>query len=115
MFRAAEYCSHHSAVGWSYQNWGVTMNKLIAPVAGLALSAVVAVSVAQARSCSEQGQGCQSWVRTNVPAASQATYIGKCRAEVGRCIARCKGGNKFFVGVYEGAGGGQQYPIDECK
>jgi len=26
-----------------------------------------------------------------------------------------KAGNKVFIGVYSGAGGGQSYPIDECK
>jgi hypothetical protein len=91
------------------------MKKLIAPVAGLALSALFAVSLAQARSCSEQGQGCKTWVRENVPAAHQAKYSGRCSAEVKACITRCNGGNKIFIGVYDGPGGGQHYPIDACK
>ena len=91
------------------------MKKLFAPVAGLALSAFLAVTSAQAVSCSQQGQSCQGWVRSNVPAAAQASYLGKCKAEIGKCIARCNGGDKFFVGVYEGAGGGQHYPIEACK
>ena len=46
-------------------------------------------------------------MRSNVPAAAQGSYLDKCKAGIGRCIARCNGGNKFFVGVYEGAGGGR--------
>jgi hypothetical protein len=92
---------------------GATMNKLIAPVAGLALAAFAAVSSAQAVSCSQQAAKCRVWAAAQGPQA--ASYAAKCNAEISRCVARCKAGNKVFIGVYEGSGGGQSYPIDECK
>ena len=97
----------------SCQNRGVTVNKLIAPGAGLALAALFAVSSAHAVSCTQQAAKCRGWAAGQGPQA--ASYAAKCNAEISRCVARCKGGNKVFIGVYEGAGGGQSYPIDQCK
>ncbi|MFO1109609.1 MAG: hypothetical protein U1E61_10535 [Bradyrhizobium sp.] len=89
------------------------MNKSIAPVAGLALAAFLAVAPAHAVSCTQQAASCRSWAAGQGPQA--AAYAAKCNAEISRCVARCKGGNKVFIGVYDGPGGGQSYPIDECK
>jgi hypothetical protein len=89
-----------------------TMNKLIAPVTGLVF-AFFAVSSAHAVSCTQQAGKCRTWAAGQ--GAQAASYAAKCNAEISRCVARCKAGNKVFIGVYEGAGGGQSYPIDECK
>lgn len=88
------------------------MKKLIAPVAWLAF-AFFAVSSAHAVSCTQQAGKCRTWAAGQ--GAQAASYAAKCNAEIPRCVARCKAGNKVFIGVYEGAGGGQSYPIEECK
>jgi hypothetical protein len=70
------------------------------------------VGQASAVSCSQQSKACMDWAKTNIPdAAQQKGAIGTCRNEIPKCIARCKGGNKFFVGI----GGSNQYPIDTCS
>jgi hypothetical protein len=74
---------------------------------------VAATSTSFAVSCTTQGQTCQAWARGQGNEA--AGYIAACKAEVPACISRCKGGTKAFIGVSRGAGGGQHYPIDECK
>ena len=33
-----------------------------------------------------------------------------CRAEIPKCKARCKAGEKYFIGI----GGSNRYPIDTC-
>jgi hypothetical protein len=101
------------AMGVSGQKPGGTMNKPIALVAGFALSAFFAVSSAQAVSCTQQAGSCRTWAAGQ--GAQAAKYSAKCNAEIPRCVARCKAGNKVFIGVFEGSGGGQSYPIDECK
>lgn len=70
------------------------------------------VGQASAVSCTQQSKACMDWAKTNLPdAAQQKGAIGVCRNEVPKCIARCKGGNKYFVGI----GGSTQYPIDTCS
>jgi hypothetical protein len=54
--------------------------------------------------CGLRGQG-----------AEAASYAAACTREVSACIRRYKGGSKVSLGVYKGAGGGQQYPVSDCK
>jgi hypothetical protein len=84
------------------------MKKLIAATA-LASSAFLATTSAYAVSCTQQGGECRAWA--NNQGGQSATYVAKCNAEVPRCIARCKGGNKVFIGVSQGL----HYPITDCK
>jgi hypothetical protein len=73
---------------------------------------IASVETASARSCSEQGVLCVGWAKANVPdAARQRAAMGICREEIPKCRARCKAGNKYFVGI----GGSNQYPIDTCN
>jgi len=85
------------------------MKKLFAATA-LASSIFLASTSAFAVSCTQQGNECKAWA--NGQGAPAASYRSACAAEVGRCIARCKQGQKVFVGVSSSP---QQYPIDECK
>ena len=78
-----------------------------------AFMSAITVSSAFANSCTSQGQECKAWARGQ--GADAASYSAACGREVSACISRCKGGNKVFVGVFKGAGGGQQYPVTECK
>ena len=92
--------------------WEVTMRfGLLIAVALVALGATTSTSFAV--SCTQQGGTCKAWASGQ--GAEAAKYAAKCSSEVKACIVRCKAGNKVFVGVYSGAGGGQNYPIDECK
>jgi hypothetical protein len=61
---------------------------------------------AHAKSCTEQGQECNSWAN-----GQYSSYKGACSKEVGACKARCKQGQKYFIGVLVG----NQYPIDTCN
>lgn len=85
------------------------MKKLIAATA-LASSVFLAPMSAFAVSCSQQGNECKAWA--NGQGAQSSSYRAACSAEVGRCIARCKQGQKVFIGVSSSP---QQYPINECK
>jgi hypothetical protein len=69
------------------------------------------IATASARSCSEQGSECKGWARANLTGPQQTGGIAVCGAEVPKCIARCKSGQKYFVGI----GGSNQYPIDTCR
>jgi hypothetical protein len=60
-------------------------------------------------SCTQQGGECRGWATGQ--GAQAAMFTAKCNAEVKTCIARCKAGNKVFIGVSQGL----QYPITECK
>lgn len=85
------------------------MKSLIAAAA--VVSAVILSSTsAFAVSCTQQGGACRAWA--NGQGAQAGSYKAACNAEVGRCIARCKQGQKVFVGVSSSP---QQYPITECK
>lgn len=87
-----------------------TLGILVTAILGV-LASIVSGS-ASARSCSEQGSECKSWARSNVPdPARQAGAIAICGAEIPKCVARCKRGEEYFVGI----GGSNQYPIDTCK
>jgi hypothetical protein len=81
----------------------------------LILAALIAAgsTSAFANSCTTQGQECKAWAGGQ--GAQASSFAAKCASEVKACISRCKGGTKVFIGVYSGAGGGQRYPIDECK
>jgi hypothetical protein len=80
---------------------------LLIGIVGLA-----SIETASARSCSEQGALCVGWAKANLPdAARQSPAITICREEIPKCKARCKAGNKYFVGI----GGSNQYPIDTCN
>jgi hypothetical protein len=61
---------------------------------------------AEARSCTEQGRECAAWA-----SGPNASYKAACSKEVGACKARCKQGQKYFLGVAVG----NQYPIDTCN
>jgi hypothetical protein len=87
-----------------------TLGILVTVILGV-LTSIVS-SPASARSCSEQSGECKSWARSNVPdPARQAGAIAICSAEIPICVARCKRGEKYFIGI----GGSNQYPIDTCK
>ena len=79
----------------------------------LGASIFLSSSAAFAVSCTQQGETCKGWASNQ--GAQAASFAAKCSREVSACINRCKKGTKVFMGVYSGAGGGQQYPIDECK
>ena len=72
-------------------------------VAGIPVGATTTV---QAKSCTEQGRECASWA-----VGQYTSYKGACAKEVGACKARCKQGQKYFLGVLVG----NQYPIDTCN
>jgi hypothetical protein len=74
---------------------------------------IAAASTAFANSCTTQGQECKAWAQGQ--GAQASSYAGACAREVSACINRCTGGNKVFIGVFKGAGGGQQYAVSECK
>lgn len=76
---------------------------LIVLTAGLLL---LAGHAAQAKSCTEQAKECDSWA-----SGPNASYKPACKKEIGACIARCKQGQKYYLGVAVG----NQYPIDTCK
>lgn len=76
----------------------------------IATSVLFASTSAYAVSCSQQGNECKGWATGQ--GGQSATYVAACKAEVGRCIARCKQGQKVFIGVSSSP---QQYPITECK
>jgi hypothetical protein len=75
--------------------------------------ALTSASTAFANSCTTQGQECKTWARGQ--GAEAASYTAACTREMSACISRCKAGNEVFLGVFKGPGGGQQYPITECK
>ncbi|WP_024577297.1 MULTISPECIES: hypothetical protein [unclassified Afipia] len=88
------------------------MKKLFT-AAALGASIFLASSSAFAVSCTQQGESCKVWASGQ--GAQAATYAAKCTREVSACTSRCKKGTKVFIGVYGGSGGGQHYPIDECR
>lgn len=63
-------------------------------------------TIVHAKSCTEQGKECAAWA-----VGPNASFKAACAREVGACKARCKKGQKFFVGVSVG----MQYPIDTCN
>ena len=74
-------------------------------VAFISLSSTSAFAV----SCTQQGGECRGWATGQ--GAQAAMFEARCNTEVKTCIARCKAGNKVFIGVSQGL----QYPISECK
>lgn len=82
------------------------MTRQIGLVILVASLALIASHAAQARSCTEQGKECDSWA-----SGPNTSYKPACKKEIGACIARCKQGQKYFLGVAVG----NQYPIDTCK
>ena len=64
------------------------------------------VTPALAVSCTEQGGVCTAWA-----VGPNASYKAACAKEIGACKARCKQGQKYFLGVSVG----NQYPIDTCN
>jgi len=88
------------------------MNKLIsATILGTII--FLAPTSGFAISCTQQSQSCKTWASSQ--GAQAGSYAAKCTREISACISRCKKGQKYFIGVYAGSGGGQQYPIDECN
>ena len=78
------------------------MNKLIALVAGLAVSAVFVVSSAHAEvaSCSAAGEHCQSQVKLKTPASQLAAALNVCAAAVQECKARCNGKTSVYFSKF---------------
>lgn len=62
--------------------------------------------------CLVYGAGCRTWAAGQ--GAQAASYAAKCNAEIPMCRSLQAGRQGLHRGV-EGAGGGQSYPIDECK
>ena len=89
------------------------MNKLIAPVAGIILSAgLVVCSVhAEPASCSAAGAYCRSQVKLKVPASEHASFMSKCAAAEQQCKARCNGKTSVYVSLFDGT----QHPTGSCK
>lgn len=110
--RTQRFCSNDL----KYQ-LGDTMSRLIATVAGLALSALVGVASANAQtsSCSAAGANCRATVKAkappNAPAAAVAPYIAKCNAAEQACKSSCSGGKSVFVSITDGT----QHPARSCK
>jgi hypothetical protein len=78
-------------------------------VFALAASIVMLISAdfASADSCTQRAGECRGYaINVNQPGSQN-----KCSAEKGRCIARCKQGQKWFVGP----GTGKQYIVDRCE
>jgi len=73
-------------------------------------SVLVVATSAFANSCTSQGASCKAWATGQF-----SSYKAACQAEIAACKQRCKAGDKRFVGVYSGAGGGQTYPVSECR
>jgi hypothetical protein len=69
---------------------------------------------AQARSCTEQGHACANWANNNIPDLTERRAAANlCLGPRTRdCIARCKQGQKHFVGII---GTQQTYPIQTCQ
>jgi hypothetical protein len=67
---------------------------------------VIASTIANAKSCTDQGRECTAWANGNSPSSKPA-----CSKEVSACIARCKQGQKYFIGISVG----NLYPIDTCN
>ena len=84
--------------------------KVFAAISAFGLFFQIATTPAFAVSCTQQGGVCAAWA-----VGPNASYKAACAKEIGACKARCKQGQKYFLGVYSGAGGGQQYPIDTCN
>jgi hypothetical protein len=80
--------------------------KFFVALSTLSLFASISISPALAVSCTEQGRTCAAWA-----VGPNASYKAACSKEVGACKARCKKGQKFFLGVAVG----NQYPIDTCN
>jgi hypothetical protein len=97
-------------IGIIFLGEAVKVSKLILSVALLFGSSIL---VAEARSCTEQGQACANWANTNIPDLSERrTAANLCLGSRTRdCIARCKQGQKHFVGIT----GTQTYPIQTCQ
>jgi hypothetical protein len=70
----------------------------------LALSITPAVA---ADSCSSWKQFCTS----SSPTATTDDSTKKCTAAANECIARCKKGQKYFVGPFNG----RLHPVDTCS
>ena len=89
------------------------MQKFSSIVATAAFITIAGTVSALANSCTTQAQDCKTWASRQ--GAEAKSYAAACTREISACISRCKGGTKAFIGVSRGAGGGQHYPIDECK
>lgn len=89
------------------------MTKVIAPVAGLVLSAVFAVSSLRAEpsSCSAAGAHCRSQVKLKAPVSEQAPFMSKCAAAEQQCKANCNGKTSVYVSMFDGT----QHPTGSCK
>jgi hypothetical protein len=81
----------------------------------LILTAVLAAAASSsfANSCTTQGEECKIWAGSQ--GVHAAKYSAACAREISACVIRCKRGNRFFVGVFKGPGGGQQYPVADCN
>ena len=80
--------------------------RFIVAFSALSLILGISISPALAVSCTEQGRTCAAWA-----VGPNASYKAACSKEVGACKARCKQGQKYFLGVAVG----NQYPIDTCN
>jgi len=78
----------------------------ISAIAALGFIFQIFCSPAYAVSCTQQGATCAAWAT-----GPNASYKAACKTEIGACIARCKQGQKVFIGVAVG----NSYPIDTCK
>lgn len=75
----------------------------------IALFAAVSVVIinanpASAMSCTDQGSKC-------LQLATRPEMKAVCMTEIGRCVARCKRGQMWFVGPVTG----NQYPVSSCR
>ena len=86
------------------------MKKFALAATVVAASVLGLASSAFAVSCSQQGGQCRGWASGQ--GAQAANFVALCNTEVKSCIARCKTGEKYFLGVSSSP---QQYPIKDCR
>jgi hypothetical protein len=80
-------------------------------IASVALVTLYAASPALAESCSDRLPEC---IASNRPANGSApgdAVVKRCRQAIAECQARCKAGNKTYIGTVTG----KQYPVTSCS
>jgi hypothetical protein len=79
-------------------------------LASVALVSLPVASPAAAESCSARLPECISSNRPANGSAPGDAIIKRCKQAIAECKARCKAGNKFYVGTMTG----RQYPVTSC-
>lgn len=80
---------------------------LLASVAFITLSVA---APAAAESCGDRLPDCISSNRPANGSAPGDAIVNRCKQAIAECKARCKAGNKFYIGTVTG----RQYPVTSC-